>query len=976
MKTFLQTVAQDIISKYGTDLSRIAVVFPNKRASLFMNEALAHLSEKPIWSPAYITISDLFRRHSDLKPADDIKLVCDLHKVFVDVTGICEESLDKFYGWGQLLLTDFDDIDKNMADADKVFANLKDIHALDDVSYLTEEQKEILKRFFRNFSDEHNSRLKEKFLSLWQHFGDIYHRYNECLTSQGLAYEGALYRRVACNENIIFEYETYIFVGFNMMQKVELRLLDRLDKMGKARFYWDFDMYYMDKLKRNEASVYIKQMLQHYTNELDNSNKEIYDNLSKQKDITFISAATENIQARYISDWLKENGRIEAGARTAIVMSDENLLQTVIHSLPPEVNNVNVTTGYPLSQSPFASLVAQLIQMQTIGHPTGTDRYRLHYVNLVLNHPYAAFISENYQTLIDDLRNNKRFYPTRKSMSLDNDLALLFKDIEKTDENKQTKGITYNQNLELCKWLLNILKTIGIRSNGNNGDPLFEESLFRMYTLINRLHDLIASGDLEVNIITLQRLMSQLIQATSIPFHGEPAVGIQIMGVLETRNLDFDHVLLLSCNEGNLPKGVNDASFIPYSIRKAYNLTTIDNKVAIYAYYFHSLLQRASDVTITYNSSTEDGKTGEMSRFMIQMLVESSHKIKMESLKAGQIPIQHSYQKIDKDKKICSILDHMDIISPTAINNYIRCQIRFYYRYVAGIIEPDNNDEDNIDNRIFGNIFHNAAEKIYLSMASSDILGKNDKGDVYLTHPLTIQKEILEKIAKDTHKLERIVDETFREELFRVHEGNFTPEYNGLQLINRSVILDYLKDLLKADILEAPFSIIGLEKKVSKNIRINNKELTIGGYIDRLDTVGTCEKRRIRVIDYKTGGKPSEKVKNIEDVFNSNSISKKHTDYYLQTILYSLIVSDNDILNKDNLPVSPALLFIQHITKDHFDPTLEIGGKKIIDAKEYLPDFKKNLYDVLSDIFNKDIPFTPTNDRQRCTSCPYKKLCE
>ena len=257
MKTFLEYVAEDMLAKHGTNLSKTAVVFPNKRASLFFNELLAKQAGKPIWSPAYITISELFRAHSTLQVGDQIKLICDLHKCFVQTTGI-DETLDHFYGWGQLLLADFDDIDKNMADAEKVFANVRNIHEFDDVSYLTEEQKSIIRKFFSNFTDNHDTELKQRFLQLWSHFHDIYKRYNECLLQQGLAYEGALYRQVACDETTTFDYDQYIFVGFNLLQKVEQRLFQRLQQQGKARFYWDYDHYYMAE---NEAGYYIRQYL-------------------------------------------------------------------------------------------------------------------------------------------------------------------------------------------------------------------------------------------------------------------------------------------------------------------------------------------------------------------------------------------------------------------------------------------------------------------------------------------------------------------------------------------------------------------------------------------------------------------------------------------------------------------------------------------------------------------------------------------
>ena len=277
MKTFLQYVAADLLGKYGHNMSRVAVVFPNKRASLFLNDHLARLAGSPVWSPAYITISDLFRRHSTRTVADPIKLVSDLHKSFVAATGI-DETLDHFY-----------DIDKNMADADKVFANLGNLHELDDVSYLSDEQRAAIQRFFSNFSPEHNTVLKERFMKLWSHMADIYHDYNRRLDSQKLAYEGALYREVALREDIPFEYDTYVFVGFNLLQRVEQRLFSTLRREGKARFYWDFDHYYM---QQNEAGHYISQYLADFPNELDTDNKDIYRRFAQPKQITFVAAPT------------------------------------------------------------------------------------------------------------------------------------------------------------------------------------------------------------------------------------------------------------------------------------------------------------------------------------------------------------------------------------------------------------------------------------------------------------------------------------------------------------------------------------------------------------------------------------------------------------------------------------------------------------------------------------------------------------
>ena len=588
MKSFLEHVAEDLLRKHGSDLSKLTVVFPNKRASLFLNAHLARLSDRPIWSPHYNTISELFRQHSSRTVADPIKLVCELHRSFTAMTGF-DETLDHFYSWGQLLLSDFDDLDKCMADADQILANLQDLHELDNTDFLTDEQKEALQKFFSTFSPDHTTLLRERFLRLWSHMADIYHDFNNRLARQGLAYEGALYREVVETINdkqlTINNNGQYVFVGFNVLQQVEQRLFTYLKREGLARFYWDFDEYY----KQNEAGTFIAQNLLLFPNELDSKDESIYSCFAQPKNITLASAPTENIQARYVAQWLNGQGsKVEGNPiDTAIVLCDEKLLVTVIHCLPEGVDQVNVTTGYPLSQTPAASLIATLFALRTQGYQQSHDRYRLRQVNALLRHPYVADLSPQITELQRELSEKKLYYPTPSQLCTDDVTTLLFRSLDTVD------------NATLLGWMIDVVKAVATHSPAP--DETFNiqtESLFRAYTLLNRVLTLVTAGDLQVDVITLQRLVSQLMQTTTIPFHGEPAQGLQVMGLLETRCLDFRHVLLLSANEGNIPMGVNDTSFIPYSLRKAYGLTTADHQVAVYSYYFHRLLQRADDVTI------------------------------------------------------------------------------------------------------------------------------------------------------------------------------------------------------------------------------------------------------------------------------------------------------------------------------------------------------------------------------------------
>ena len=959
-KTFLEYVAEDIISKYGTDLSRIAVVFPNKRAALFLNEHLARLAGQPVWSPAYITISDLFRQHTDLKTADPIKLICDIHKSFTKCTGI-DETLDHFYGWGQLLLADFDDIDKNMADADSIFCNLKDIHELDDISYLDNEQKEMLARFFANFSDDIDSELKKRFLSLWSHFGDIYHDYNRRLTEQGIGYEGAIYRKVASEQTLHLKYDKYLFVGFNLIQKVERVLFSRLMKEGKAKFYWDFDEYYMPSpshhLTTSPSHHLTTSPSQHlnisdFPNELDNTDRDIYANMGRPKRIRFISSPTENAQARFASNWLLENERYKAGRKTAVVMCDESILLPIMHSLPPEADKVNITSGFPLAMTPVASLVMLLFDLYTLGLRKKGTAFNPHYLKKLMAHPYAHHLKGVH---LSQVHQEEVHQPNSPSQHLNTS----------TPQHLTTSTTLHH--------IATLVKQVGIATKPE-GDPLTQESVFRMYTILNRLATLADSGDLLVDNTTLRRLVSQLVSTSSIPFHGEPVVGVQIMGVLETRNIDFDNVLLLSCNEGNMPKGVNDSSFIPYSIRKAHGLTTIDNKVAIYSYYFHRLLQRAGDITIAYNNSTDNGHTGEMSRFMLQLLVESGQKIDHYSLTAKNQPTPLMPKAIEKDETALSKLEEMSRLSPSAINTYIRCKLAFYYQYIAHIKEPDS-DPETIDNRMFGNIFHRAAYLIYKDITD---------------HSPVIEKAHIQAYLSNRKLLASVVDRAFEEEECKTN--------NGLQIINREVIIEYITKLLKIDQQLCPFSILAMEEEAKVYTQLSftipsggalkggalvssaptkQYNLTIGGIIDRLDAVTDKQtgKRRIRVVDYKTGNKPSSAIKSIEEVFDPKNIASKHSNYFLQAILYSLIVSRSKEWNAANDAVSPALLFIKQAATNDYDPTLCIDKHPISDVTVYEEEFLTKLKETVADMYSPNAAFTPTDDRKKCELCPYRMLC-
>ena len=629
-------------------------------------------------------------------------MVCELYKVFKEETG-SRETLDDFYFWGELLISDFDDVDKNMVDADKLFSNLQDLkNLMDDYEFLDEEQEEAIRQFFQNFSIERRTELKEKFISLWDKLGIIYHRYRENLAELSIAYEGMLYRNVIEQlDTDRLKYDKYVFVGFNVLNKVEKEFFQKLQKAGKAMFYWDYDLFYTQRISKHEAGEFIKRNLIDFPNELPES---YFDIFRKPKKIRYISASTENAQARFL---FSQTAQMGSEKENAIVLCNEALLLPVLHSIPQDVQNVNITMGFPLAQTPVYSFINAAMELQTNGYRPDTGRFTYEAVSKILKHPYTRQLSDHATRLERVLTKTNRFYPLPSELKKDDFLTILF---------------TPQSNIrELCDYLLRLIKSISIlyRKEGEYDDifnQLYRESIFQSHLKINRLYSLIESGELSVRTDTLKRLITKVLTASNIPFHGEPAIGLQIMGVLETRNLDFRNLIMLSLNEGQLPKAGGESSFIPYNLRKAFGMTTIEHKNAVYAYYFYRLIQRAENITLLYNTSSDGLNRGEESRFMLQLLVEGPHEITREYLEAGQSPQNTLEIQIEKTPEILRRLyraydtaqPESVILSPSALNTYLDCRLRFYYRYVAGLKTPDEVSAE-IDSALFGTIFHLSA---------------------------------------------------------------------------------------------------------------------------------------------------------------------------------------------------------------------------------------------------------------------------
>lgn len=936
METFIQIVANDIIKKFGTNLRDITVVFPNKRAGLFMNQQLSAISDRPVWAPKYQTISELFTSLSRYTLCDDIMAICELYDVYASHVDE-PETLDRFYGWGEIMLSDFDDIDKHLADTSKLFKNIQEIKELDNSSYLTPEQEKALKNFFKDFSIEGNTQLKERFLKLWNQMGNIYTEFNERIKSKGMLYEGALYKDVINDIDRLFgelyEKKTYIFVGFNVLNEVEKSLFQYLKEKNQAVFYWDYDIMYTNEESTFEAGTFIRQNLQEFPNALPVS---FFDNLRNPKHIEFVATTSNNAQARYIPQWLKENAT-EPAHETAIVLCDELLLQPVLHSLPDTDNTespkyTNITMGFPLTDTPLFTLVNALLSLQIDGYDKERNCFRVVQTNNLRRHPFFHLLNEKavftYQS-----DNHGLLQYVQQALE---DIAQAF---GKDAINLPT---VYKQ--------------------------MYNEALYRTHNIISRFITLESANNLQIHVNTLQRLIRNVLSTTKIPFHGEPAVGLQIMGVLETRNLNFKHILMLSVNEGMLPKNVNETSFIPYNLRDAFGLTTAKHKIAVYAFYFYRLQQRTERITYTYNITTDGLNKNEMSRFLRQLLAETDLEITSTILESEQQINNAVDIEIEKTPEVMHILlNNYDgkraksrPLSPSALNTYLDCPVKFYYQQIAGIRKPKD-PQDGLDAALFGSIFHEAAELIYRKLT--------ERNNVIL------KKDIDDLLEQDGNKLLPFVREAFLKVFFdNKPESVF---YNGQLLLAKQVIISYLKQLLTHDSQMSELKIKEMEQEHFKVVDVTsgdeNISIKIGGRIDRIDSALIYDEKTdmmvetMRVVDYKTGGK-EQKASSMQELIEPH---KDRPSYIFQIFLYAWVLSETQTQF-----VSPALFFVHKSHKEDYDPTIIFENERVRNFARLKDEFREVLQQVLTELFNPEIPFKQTTVENKCTYCDYKSLCK
>jgi hypothetical protein len=950
MNAFLKSVAEYLYNTHQLHIQDVCLVFPNRRAGVFFSRYLAQLIDKPIWMPQIRTISELMKELSGYSSADPITLIFDLYHIYINEKKT-DESFDEFYYWGEMLLNDFDDTDKYLVDTKQLFRNLADLKEIEKEFTLPEEQIEIISKFWKNIRAHESSRLKDDFISVWSVLQNIYTKFRELLHSKGIAYEGMMCRDI-CEKiknygTIKSEFQRFAIIGFNALNACEKELFQYLKKNDLAEFFWDFDDYYINHTW-HEAGLFIRDNIKIFPSPPAFKNES---DLTSPKNIEIISVPSDIGQTKLISEILnKWNFHKNEMTETALVLADEQLLIPAITSIPENASDVNVTMGYPLRLTPIYSFFEALVTLHRNAKQNNEGKVSFYHpdVTVLLNHPYVKVIcEEEIKELSEYIVRYNRVFISYEELSKHDYLAQLFKihaNAEKFIDFLINAGaITARLLAQTCE--------------NENNNAFHSEYWFIFITALNRLKDLLIKESIVLEMPTLIRVLRKMVRGLSIPFKGEPLAGLQVMGMLETRALDFVNIIILSANEGILPKSDAATSFIPYNLRRGFNLPTIEHQDAVYAYYFYRLIQRAKNIALMYNSQGKNG-AGEMSRFLFQLIYEPVFKVNKRGINFRVVLSEEKDITIPKTKYILDILYQYSnkskesrYLTPTALNAYLECSLRFYFRYIAKI-QPKENIIEDIEGSMFGKLLHNAMTKVYAPFLKK-ALSTHDFDNI-IDNKSLIEDNILKAFAVEFFKKE-----------------DKKPELHGKSLVVKEVLRKYMNQLLEVDKKLAPLTLLELEKSFLTvfDIEVNGEKLQIklGGIIDRIDKTSNV----VRVVDYKTG-KVTYKFENIDQLFEISG--KKLNKEVLQILLYAYILT-NDKEFRDS-QISPCLYGMRDIFKKDFDCSIYQGkneGVKHFDkVKEtYLAGLKI----LLTEIFDPSVPFTKVTDNKFCEFCDYTGIC-
>lgn len=934
MTPFLLETAQKIFASHSR-LEEVTLVFPNRRAILFFRKHLGTLLKKPAFAPTMLTIEEYIKSYSTLQVPDKLELVHRLYKAYTE-TVKSNESFDRFYYWGEMLLRDFEEIDKYLVNAEMLFRDLSHQKELDaSFDYLTDEQKKFLLDFWGNF-DEHQTENRKKFLDVWKHLYDVYTTYRTLLVKEELAFEGMVHREVAEKilQGQILRTGHEIFIGFNALTKAEEVIIAHAVE-GGASVYWDVDEYYLNNVVQ-EAGEFFREYQKHKV--LGKTfEAQVPANFRREKNIKLYGAAQPVGQAKLMGQELRKN--LEAGAlpeETLVVLPDEKLLLPALHSVSDSVEKLNVTMGFSLSATPIFNFVELLIELQT----SRKDEYFHHRPVLsLLNHPFTVSAdSKVAQSKRKEMLKHNWVSVPKNFLASESELHRVMFVVA------DVSSITHY--LKTCLTLLGSL------------DSLYafdKEYIFQMLKCLNRMEEVL--GNQYSDLRSFLRFFRQYVRTVRIPFSGEPLQGLQLMGMLETRNLDFKNVYILSLNEGSLPSGGSKGSYIPYNIRRAYTLPTLQHQDAMYAYLFYRVIQRAENVSLFYNTETDILGQGEMSRYLQQLMFESGKKFQHHALHNALGVNEVKPIVIKKDKAVLEALEKLSEqseyrkfsgLSPSALNTYIECRLRFYFRHVAKIKEADEIEED-MDARVLGNFVHNVMEAFYQKLVAQ-------KGSTRIE-------------AQDLEKQEKFIQSLLDQEVINTYNlnPNESVEYEGQLILVSEVVKRFIDKILEHDKKHAPFTVEGVEQNMEYTFSISAPagRVLLGGKIDRVDR----KEDVLRIVDYKTG---RDKL-DFDSIASLYAREGKRNKAAFQTLMYAWLYTKTK--NTSGMRVIPGLLNSTNLFDDEAEFGLKMNRENLRDVQGVLPEFEARLRELLEELFNPDTVFDQTEEIDNCTYCPYKRIC-
>lgn len=961
MKPFLQELAAEVYTTHRNSLEEVTLVFPNRRAALYFRKHLAQLLDKPAFSPGLITIEDFIGAFTELRVPEKLQLIHRLYKVYQQVVPeSAGETFDQFYFWGEMLLKDFDEIDKYMVEATLLFRDLSHQKELDtEFDFLTDEQREFLRNFWSHF-DEKTSVNKKRFLETWQSLPKVYESFKTALANEGWAYEGMLHRSVAKDIFSLSEKSAYhgkrklVFAGFNALTRAEETIIAFFVEQKNASVHWDVDNYYFHN-QVQEAGKFFREYSQHPV--LGKTfPPDVPSNFIRLKHASLYAAAQPVGQAKMMAQVLSE--KLQAGyvpEDTLIVLPDEKLLTPVLHGIAGKVEKLNVTMGFPLTSTPTHNLIELLVELQ---QNRKDDFFSHHQVLALLGHPYVvAADPANAQAKRKEILQKNWVYIPQSFLATHVEIhRKIFS--RRIPEPGQTYASAITAYIKLAIVEIGSLEGLS---------EIDREYCYHFLQILNRMEEVFSDHYVpkenssrneraaeKEELKSFLRLFRQVSRSGKIPFSGEPLRGLQVMGVLETRNLDFKNVFILSLNEGSFPSFSSGGSYVPYNIRQAYGMPTVEKQDAMYAYLFYRVLQRAENVHLFYNSETDDLGQGEMSRYLQQLVYESGITFEKHVLHNDLQPLSPGPLSVPKDDRVFNALAQYCLgshdqksLSPTALNDYLECRLKFYFKYVAKIREPYEVEED-LDARVLGNFLHRVMEYFYEGILERKN-GKTIEETDFVNYETVIEK-LIDRAFIDNYRLD--------------------PErpvvYEGQRLVVREIVRRFVDRIIDIDRRYAPFTIEAIERRdLSLHINVDKAVVVLGGSIDRADRKADV----IRVIDYKTG-KDELSFADIASLFVRD---KKRNKAAFQTFLYTLLFRQT--IQEEHVKLVPGLMNRINVFNEDFRFGLKTGNTYLDDASYLLPEFHEKIRELVTEIFDPETPFDQTTETEACKFCSYSHIC-